>query len=348
MKKLKFILVLAVLLTCAVAAVVMAEEKSDPKVTFKVELSTPIELPEDINRPIGLLRFPNGINSMSVDRMEYTKFASSMYFSSPSFEGELNLPLPVCYGDGITFEGWDVDPSTVDFKNLKEPMTFTARFNNDDSIPVFLYTSHMDGIPFDAVAHEDYPMRAPSSTAIIFVKKGHVLSESDKPPFMTSWLTGGYLAEYKWSDTFVGTEVNEPLSFTVFYNALYEVTFRYLNEAGEWDCAPKQYVFHGHDATPPENIPEIKGKVFSGWDIPYTNIRNNGEPNGMVQIFAVYYDNGDCNKDGVINTGDAVTVLKHCANIEMLTEQNLVIADMTDDKKINTGDAVAILKKCAE
>ena len=56
---------------------------------------------------------------------------------------------------------------------------------------------------------------------------------------------------------------------------------------------------------------------------------------------------GDANLDGKLNTGDAVTVLKHAANIIALEGEALANADMNGDGKVNTGDAVAILKWCA-
>ena len=62
-----------------------------------------------------------------------------------------------------------------------------------------------------------------------------------------------------------------------------------------------------------------------------------------ITIAANYLLLGDVNNDGVINTGDAVIVLKGTIS-NTLNEQQKLAADFNQDGKLNTGDAVAILK----
>ncbi|MBQ9949813.1 MAG: choice-of-anchor J domain-containing protein [Clostridia bacterium] len=56
---------------------------------------------------------------------------------------------------------------------------------------------------------------------------------------------------------------------------------------------------------------------------------------------------GDVTGDDVVNTGDAVLILRSAAGLIELTEAQLAAADTAADGKVNTGDAVAILKYSA-
>ena len=56
---------------------------------------------------------------------------------------------------------------------------------------------------------------------------------------------------------------------------------------------------------------------------------------------------GDCNRDGKINTADAVQVLKFAAEMITLDETQSLCADVNFDHKVNTADAVLILKYAA-
>ncbi|MBQ9950250.1 MAG: dockerin type I repeat-containing protein, partial [Clostridia bacterium] len=97
----------------------------------------------------------------------------------------------------------------------------------------------------------------------------------------------------------------------------------------------------------PENIevPEKAGFVFSGWkDLPETmpayDIDVHGEYISAVKI-------GDVNQDGTVNTADAVCILKHAAQLEILEGNALIAADTNIDGTVNTADAVVILKYSA-
>ncbi len=56
------------------------------------------------------------------------------------------------------------------------------------------------------------------------------------------------------------------------------------------------------------------------------------------------YIAGDANGDGIVNTGDAVLILRSVIGGETLDETQKLAADMNGDGVINTGDAVAILQ----
>ena len=56
---------------------------------------------------------------------------------------------------------------------------------------------------------------------------------------------------------------------------------------------------------------------------------------------------GDVNFDDTVNTGDAVVILKHSAEIIQLSDEQKTLADCNHDGKVNTGDAVLILKYAA-
>ncbi|NLB62226.1 MAG: chromosome condensation regulator [Clostridiales bacterium] len=52
---------------------------------------------------------------------------------------------------------------------------------------------------------------------------------------------------------------------------------------------------------------------------------------------------GDVNSDGLVNTGDAVLILKYLSGNEVLEQNQIDAADFNQDGKLNTGDATAIL-----
>ncbi|MEE0980185.1 MAG: dockerin type I repeat-containing protein, partial [Acutalibacteraceae bacterium] len=56
--------------------------------------------------------------------------------------------------------------------------------------------------------------------------------------------------------------------------------------------------------------------------------------------FAKY--KGDINSDGLVNSSDALAVLKYAVGIDK--EINKAVADMNADEKINSSDALAILQ----
>ena len=71
----------------------------------------------------------------------------------------------------------------------------------------------------------------------------------------------------------------------------------------------------------------------------------------LILTVSAYSDenfiNGDVNLDGLVNTGDAVLVLRHVAELITLNGQAALNADVNQDGNINTGDAVKILRHVA-
>lgn len=53
---------------------------------------------------------------------------------------------------------------------------------------------------------------------------------------------------------------------------------------------------------------------------------------------------GDINLDGTVNTGDAVLLLKYCADAVSLYDEQKENADTNSDGRVNTGDAVVVLR----
>ena len=48
--------------------------------------------------------------------------------------------------------------------------------------------------------------------------------------------------------------------------------------------------------------------------------------------------------DGIVNTGDAVMILKHASQTVQLAPEQLITSDANGDGKVNTGDAVIVLR----
>lgn len=99
----------------------------------------------------------------------------------------------------------------------------------------------------------------------------------------------------------------------------------------------EQEVAEGEAATAPAD-PTREGYVFVGWDKEFSNVTED------MTVTAVYIEIGDVNKDGVINTGDAVAILKYVAEMITLDEVQFAAADMNADGTVNTGDAVEVLR----
>jgi hypothetical protein len=70
---------------------------------------------------------------------------------------------------------------------------------------------------------------------------------------------------------------------------------------------------------------------------------------GNCNIFVRFddYKLGDVNGNGIVNTGDAVVVLKYSAEMIQLSKEQKEIADVNGDNTVNTADAVLILKYAA-
>lgn len=139
------------------------------------------------------------------------------------------------------------------------------------------------------------------------------------------------------------TNVQSDLRVVAQYEALaaYTVTF------ADWDFSviSTQTVYEGHDAVAPED-PVRDGYTFVGWSVDFTNVQSDLLIIAQYVEGTIEYELGDCNRDGTVNTGDAVAVLRHIAEIIVLDDVQLQLADFNGDGVVNTGDAVAILKAC--
>ena len=177
--------------------------------------------------------------------------------------------------------------------------------------------------------------------------------------------TGAWVNEtVKIPDTFVGSEVH--LAFR-HYNTtdMYwikldlvqvytfaevtepeTVTVTFVDGVTEETIATVE-VEKGKDVEFPE-VPEHEGYFFAGWDNEGKEIAED------ITITALYTLYGDCDGDGVVNTKDAVVILKYAAEMMELDENGLIAANVNFDKedtgaeKVNTADAVLVLKFAAD
>ncbi len=157
--------------------------------------------------------------------------------------------------------------------------------------------------------------------------------------------------------TFVGwdkplAKVNE--SFTT--KAIYKdgdidadkvlITFMYTDGT----VIAEQLLNKGDRIQTPEADAYRNGCEFIGWSEDLYGAEYN------MTVFALYNDSsvtppsyvkGDLTGDGLINTGDAVLVLRYAAELTTLTSQQEQAGDVTGDGTINTGDAVMILRFAA-
>ena len=95
-------------------------------------------------------------------------------------------------------------------------------------------------------------------------------------------------------------------------------------------------VEHGNDAVAPE-APEHEGYIFDSWNGEYTNVTTD------LTITAEYLLIGDVNGDGIVNTVDAVLILRYSMgliNIEFDTRS----IDINGDGIVDISDAVLILR----
>ena len=62
---------------------------------------------------------------------------------------------------------------------------------------------------------------------------------------------------------------------------------------------------------------------------------------------AVPYRQGDVNRDGVLDTGDAALLLQYAAGIDVLSQEDILRLDVNFDGVVDVGDAVLLLQKTA-
>ncbi|NLB62209.1 MAG: hypothetical protein GX802_07345 [Clostridiales bacterium] len=212
-----------------------------------------------------------------------------------------------------------------------------------------LIVAIVPAFPANAEGEETFTVTFTSSTGYLFypdeaetddsevqitVESGHVLAEEDIPVFLT--LEGGCAKLIGWSPCDpVGVVVDSDLIFeTITEQWYFPVCFYDYDGSVIKDY---YWVEKGSCLEPPPD-PVREGYVFTGWsDDGYLNVVYD------VSAYAIYSILGDVNTDEVLNTGDAVMILKYIANTEMLDKVQMRIGDFNKDNEVNTGDATAIL-----
>ncbi|NLB61111.1 MAG: redoxin domain-containing protein [Clostridiales bacterium] len=96
----------------------------------------------------------------------------------------------------------------------------------------------------------------------------------------------------------------------------------------------------GESATAPSD-PELEGHYFEKWDKAFDNVVAD------LDVYAKYRLCNDVNDDNVVNTGDAVLILRTVISSEF-SDFDKMVADVNKDGNVNTGDAVMILKNTIE
>lgn len=113
---------------------------------------------------------------------------------------------------------------------------------------------------------------------------------------------------------------------------------------------------------------EFVGKICSGLDFGINILYNSSriikkEMDNMKKVFALalavcivfscttafaelLYRKGDANLDGLVTTGDALTVLRYSAGLVNLTDDAIISADFNRDGHVNSGDVSSILRRC--
>ena len=141
-----------------------------------------------------------------------------------------------------------------------------------------------------------------------------------------------------WSSSLENITANKTV--TAMYDILtFTVTFV------DWDgtVLKEQTVNYGGYATAPAD-PERAGYTFTGWDVAFTNVKAD------LTVTAQYEKNnevtllGDANCDGKVDSTDALLVMRHGMNINVLAGQGLINADMNGDGVVNSTDAIIIMR----
>ena len=288
---------------------VAAEDVQRCKLTFRAEFTTPMEVPD-------------GYSFFEYDTFNVLPNERIDDWCIPKFR---------YLGDGMTFLGWNKDPlGAVVFSDT----VFTAKFNNDDCVPVFFRMVDEDGKPLEGLKSPTQgSLPGNYDNYVSMIKKGEPVSVVNVPAISE------YLAcanKSAWDAEPIGYIADEPHEFTFTYKYYYMVTFSAW-QAGLYD---RQYIRRGEAAVAPAD-PQAEGWLFTGWDCDFDNVTEH------LDVCALMYRYGNCNLDDVINTSDAVAILKHCADIKPLTDNALLLADANMDKSVNTADAVKVLKIAA-
>lgn len=125
-----------------------------------------------------------------------------------------------------------------------------------------------------------------------------------------------------------------------FRDSVHTVTFV------DWDgtVLSEQQVDDGGAAEAPE-VPARVGYDFVGWDVDFDNVIAD------LTVTALYEESGleptipgDVNCDGVVNSSDALMVMRCSMNLLALDEQGLRNGDVNGDGSVNATDALLIMR----
>ena len=262
--------------------------------------------------------------------------------------------------EGHTFSGWNV-PETMPAENLVLNATLTLN--------CYTITYNING---EFYAEQTYEYGATVTAPEYTVPEGHTFSGWNVPETMpaenlvlnatltlncytiTYNINGEFYAEqtYEYGATVTAPEYTVPEGHTfsgwnvpeimpdenLVLNATlavitYEVTFV---DGVTGNIIAVITVEHGNDAVAPE-APEHEGYIFDSWNGEYTNVTTD------LTITAEYLLIGDVNGDGIVNTVDAVLILRYSMgliNIEFDTRS----IDINGDGIVDISDAILILR----
>ncbi len=299
-------------------------------VTFRAELSNPVEYPEDF----GLLTVKYNETDVCV-RMVFERTLDEGTVLDAGLVPDVHIPEA---SKSVKFEGWDIDPYGY---TVTDDITFTARFNNDNTIPVRFDAKVLPDIQNSEEVPYNCFAPANSSSYIIMVENGYTLTEADMPQYITenpsNVGTNKDTISKGWDESPVGKVVTEPMHFTHSFSRAVCVLLLYPTSA---QSPEMHYVEYGESLTAPKVPDECEHKLFCGWSASFENIL----PPSPYIISAKYHVRGDVNMDDALNTGDAALVLRKSVGLTELNEYESRLADINSDGSINAGDAVAILR----
>ena len=192
-----------------------------------------------------------------------------------------------------------------DFADVQSDMVITAQYQ----INSYTITYNVNG---EFYAEQTYEYGAAVTVPEYTVPEGHTFSGWNVPEIMPAenLVLNATLAVITYEVTFVDG---------VTGNIIAVIT-----------------VEHGNDAVAPE-APEHEGYIFDSWNGEYTNVTTD------LTITAEYLLIGDVNGDGIVNTVDAVLILRYSMgliNIEFDTRS----IDINGDGIVDISDAVLILR----
>ena len=262
--------------------------------------------------------------------------------------------------EGYTFIGWDVD-----FTNVTEDITVTAQYE----INVYTVTfKDWNGTVFKT---QQVQYGGAATAPANPTREGYTFTGWDKAfnnittnlVVTAQYSINSYTVTFKnWNGTVLKTEqvqyggastapanpTREGYTFTGWDKAFNNITAdlvvtaqysinSYTVTFKDWDgtVLDVQEVEFGADAVAPA-APVREGYTFIGWDVDFTNVTED------ITVTAQYGILGDVNGDGVVNTTDALLILRMA--LGLIPVENAVLADFDGDGVITTMDALAVIR----